>query len=509
MPARRHPRTGRHGDRRLKIRSAQSSPSRRKNLPAPIGMRRFSAESLLKLLLTRSSVDKGSGSFGKPDRRLKKHFPDRRLSPPWRSPAWRWRASPISPREEAARIKFEATADDALNRIESRVDLHLSLLRDDGRLLHGARRPGFGRRVQDLFRRARRRQEFRGPARHRLCSAGEARRRGRARARHHRAAGRREADLSACLGRRLAHAGAAVRAARPDQADRHRLRHVQRSATARGYRKRRIETGEPRATGPCHARPADRRRETFPAFCCSRQHGAARRRAESQPLGLLLCRVPHAGPVQIGARTSFRRCRSMPKSSTAQSSPRTCCSSSEAPPAALGDGLRDHAPVARRRTALDHRIPADSGFHAPVLARRSRCCSACSDCCSPPPSRSCSAIRRAPIDAMSKLQENAEKSLLEKDLMLQEMKHRIKNSITTRAGDRPADGGERQGYRRVHGVLLGAAAGDGRIAGHADALALAEGRSRRTAAHRACAGVRQGTAGRHARRAAKCCSRRR
>ena len=31
--------------------------------------------------------------------------------------------------QEAARIKFEATADDALNRIESRVDLHLSLLR--------------------------------------------------------------------------------------------------------------------------------------------------------------------------------------------------------------------------------------------------------------------------------------------------------------------------------------------------------------------------------------------
>lgn len=32
-------------------------------------------------------------------------------------------------------------------------------------------------------------------------------------------------------------------------------------------------------------------------------------------------------------------------------------------------------------------------------------------------------------EAMSKMQENAEKSLLEKDLMLQEMKHRIKNSI--------------------------------------------------------------------------------
>jgi two-component sensor histidine kinase len=33
-------------------------------------------------------------------------------------------------------------------------------------------------------------------------------------------------------------------------------------------------------------------------------------------------------------------------------------------------------------------------------------------------------------DAVAKLQENAESSLLEKDLMLQEMKHRIKNSIT-------------------------------------------------------------------------------
>ena len=31
--------------------------------------------------------------------------------------------------QEAARIKFEAAADDALNRIESRIDLHLSLLR--------------------------------------------------------------------------------------------------------------------------------------------------------------------------------------------------------------------------------------------------------------------------------------------------------------------------------------------------------------------------------------------
>ncbi len=43
-------------------------------------------------------------------------------------------------------------------------------------------------------------------------------------------------------------------------------------------------------------------------------------------------------------------------------------------------------------------------------------------------------------DAVSLLHETTEKSLLEKDLMLQEMKHRIKNSITQGAGDRPPDG---------------------------------------------------------------------
>ena len=31
--------------------------------------------------------------------------------------------------EDASRIKFEATADDALNRVESRINLHLALLR--------------------------------------------------------------------------------------------------------------------------------------------------------------------------------------------------------------------------------------------------------------------------------------------------------------------------------------------------------------------------------------------
>ena len=40
--------------------------------------------------------------------------------------------------QEATRIKFEAMADDALNRIESRVDLHLSLLRAT-QALFGAR----------------------------------------------------------------------------------------------------------------------------------------------------------------------------------------------------------------------------------------------------------------------------------------------------------------------------------------------------------------------------------
>ncbi|MET3581234.1 CHASE1-domain containing sensor protein [Mesorhizobium robiniae] len=46
--------------------------------------------------------------------------------------------------QEAARIKFEATADDALNRIDSRIDLHLSLLRST-QALFNARNGGISR----------------------------------------------------------------------------------------------------------------------------------------------------------------------------------------------------------------------------------------------------------------------------------------------------------------------------------------------------------------------------
>ncbi|RWN36145.1 CHASE domain-containing protein [Mesorhizobium sp.] len=46
--------------------------------------------------------------------------------------------------QEAARIKFEATADDALNRIDSRIDLHLSLLRST-QALFDARNGGISR----------------------------------------------------------------------------------------------------------------------------------------------------------------------------------------------------------------------------------------------------------------------------------------------------------------------------------------------------------------------------
>ncbi len=97
-------------------------------------------------------------------------------------------------------------------------------------------------------------------------------------------------------------------------------------------------------------------------------------------------------------------------------------------------------------------------------------------------------------DAVSLLHETTEKSLLEKDLMLQEMKHRIKNSITQGAGDRAPDGFAGHRRQRVLLILLGQAAGDGGVPGHADAFALAEGRSWRSAAHRAWPGVRQGAA---------------
>ena len=135
--------------------------------------------------------------------------------------------------KEAARLKFEATADDALNRIESSIDLNLSLLTRDAGVLHDARRRRVAGRVQPVLQRAERRRQFPRPARDRLCQADANRRRGRGGARYSAAARDREAHLSRHRPA-LARADHDVRADRSRQSRRHRLRHVHRSVAARG-----------------------------------------------------------------------------------------------------------------------------------------------------------------------------------------------------------------------------------------------------------------------------------
>src|SRR5690606_8017181 len=76
-----------------------------------------------------SSVDKGVRGSRKPGRRLKKHFPIVAFAAVALA-SLAMAGFAYLAAEEATRIKFEATADDALNRIQSRVDLHLSLLRE-------------------------------------------------------------------------------------------------------------------------------------------------------------------------------------------------------------------------------------------------------------------------------------------------------------------------------------------------------------------------------------------
>ena len=88
------------------------------------------------------------------------------------------------------------------------------------------------------------------------------------------------------------------------------------------------------------------------------------------------------------------------------------------------------------------------------------------------------------------LRMSVEKSLKERDLMLQEMKHRIKNSIAKMLAIARQTAANSSSIKDFTVVVQRAHAGDGRFAGHADAFAMAEGRSRQAAAHRARTGVR-------------------
>ena len=106
--------------------------------------------------------------------------------------------------EEATRIKFEATADDALNRIESRVDLHLSLLRETDAFFTARAGQVSGGEFKTYFDALQVDKNFEGLRALGLLGVarpGEEALLERAITERSR---RRKADLSACLGRRVA-----------------------------------------------------------------------------------------------------------------------------------------------------------------------------------------------------------------------------------------------------------------------------------------------------------------
>ena len=255
-----------------------------------------------------------------------------------------------------------------------------------------------------------------------------------------------------------------------------------------------IETGEPRATGRVLL-GQQAGSETAPGFLLFSTRGAARR---AERPAARHCSLRHSAHMNCSSRrsTSSRLCRSMPKSSTGANDSANLLFRSEIAAADMDFTATRQLLVAGRPWTVEFRPTADftrpSSPAIPVLlglfglmlaaaiallqryqARAYEAASTAAGECGKEPARK-------GFDASGD------------EASHQELDH-------TRARDSTPDRGGRKGYRRIFGVLLGSAAGDGRLAGHADPIAMAEGRSRRTAAHRACAGLRQGAARRHAR----------
>ena len=350
------------------------------------------------------------------------------------------------------------------------------------------RRRDIERRVQGVFRRARRRQEFRRTARHRLSRRGQDRRGGRARSATIRATHGVEQPIYPATsdsdgGRRSCCSSRSTGQSQPASAT---TCSPTRCGARRSRRRSRPASRARRAVSCSASRQCA---QTFPGFLVFvrlEPAGAGRRSATRRRQRFPLCRLPHAGPVQDRARqvpAAAGPCRGL---STATWSRTTAVQSRDAARRRIRRRLARHPQAARRRPAMDCPVPADRRLSTRPSSRGDPgACSACSACCLPARSRCCRAIRRVPMTRCRSCRRRCEKSLLEKDLMLQEMKHRIKNSITRVLAIARQTAARAKDIDGILGILLGAAAGDGGLAGHADPLALAEGRSRRAAAHRA------------------------
>jgi len=326
--------------------------------------------------------------------------------------------------EEAARIKFEGTADDALNRIQSRVDLHLALLRETDAFFTARAGQVTGGEFRTYYEALHVDKNFEGLQALGLlgiAKPGE------------------EAQLEEAISERL-HVKKPIYPPASDgdwrmpvvlmePLDRVRTTGIGydmfSDPQARGAILTAIETGEPRATGRVLLDPqiGGRAAVGFLLFSALEQPGAP----ESQPMGMLFA----AFRTQELIGTALEKFPALPVhvqvfDGTSEAANRLFTSQNEAE-AGTGFATTRQLLVAGRPWTIDFQPTADftrpSSPVIPVLLGLFGLLLAVAIAL-------LQRYQSRAYEAMAKLQENAENSLLEKDLMLQEMKHRIKNSIT-------------------------------------------------------------------------------
>ncbi len=326
--------------------------------------------------------------------------------------------------EEATRIKFEATADDALNRIQSRVDLHLSLLRETDAFFTARAGQVTGGEFRTYFEALQVDKNFEGLQSLGLLGVGKP---------------GEEVQLERAISERLNVEKPIFPAASDgdwrmpvlliEPLDRARMTGIGydmfTDPQAREAILAAIETGELRATGrvvlgPQIGAPAS---PGFLLFSTLERPGAP----ESQPIGMLFA----AFRTQELVKSALDKFPALPINARvfdgAGEDANLLFQSAIEPASAMGLATARQLLVAGRPWTIEFRptadftrpsspvIPVVLGLFGLLLAL------------------AIALLQRyqsRAYDAKSKLQENAENSLLEKDLMLQEMKHRIKNSIT-------------------------------------------------------------------------------
>ena len=326
--------------------------------------------------------------------------------------------------EEAARIKFEATADDALNRIESRVNLHISLLRVTDAFFTARAGAVSGQEFKAYFDALDVGKNFEGLRG--LGFLGLAR----------------QGD-DASLERAIAERSGVSRPVFPaasdgewrtpvlffEPQDRVNLTGIGYDMFSdplrRGAIMSALETGEPRATGRLILGKVSGV-DTFTGFLLFSSLDTVRP-AGANPMGLLYAAL-RTEDLFKAALDKFPKLPVHAEVFDGEANPENLLFVSEAPPGGGADfvAMRQLL-VAGRPWTIQFRPTADfsrpSSPLVPVLL----------GLCGLLLAGAIALVQRyqeRAYDAMSALQETAEKSLLEKDLMLQEMKHRIKNSIT-------------------------------------------------------------------------------